>query len=523
MVFCAGTQRRGGIETRGPLVVFALDSANLDLLEKWVGEERLPHLASLLRGRARLTIEGGCYDEGGSWVSAWSGIHQKQHGFYSGRRLVPGGYRLETCFPEQAAARPFWSDFAERGLRAAILEPPESYVCPGVPGLQLVRATVHQERYARGAPQGEPARALEELLAALGGHSPLRFDRFGRRPAYYREELRKNLDLMRRRCAAYRALLGREPYDLVVIGFNETHDPAHLLWPFHRSARREDGAGRELADGVLALYEAMDREIGRFLDVLPSGATVALASVYGIKTQYPTAALGEALLRKLGHQVTRKASESSGPLGLARRVLPEGLRHSLSQYLPFGVQEALLRRRFADRIDFARSTAFAVPSLYTSLVRVNLKGREPLGIVAPGDYDELLDQIEADFRQLVDPVTGEPAVSSVLRPVDPREDPVGSTLPDLFVHWRPGGHLVKRVVHPGGELRQPKPGFLRDSYHGLPGFLFLSGAGAARCASGTCSVLDLAPTFLDLLGHPPSPAMPGRTLLAAPLPPDPTR
>ena len=70
------------------------------------------------------------------------------------------------------------------------------------------------------------------------------------------------------------------------------------------------------------------------------------------------------------------------------------------------------------------------------LIRVNLRGREPMGIVEPGaDYEALLDRIEAEVRALVEPSTGQPVVADVLRTDRVFPGPRRDYLPDLIVVW----------------------------------------------------------------------------------------
>jgi hypothetical protein len=72
------------------------------------------------------------------------------------------------------------------------------------------------------------------------------------------------------------------------------------------------------------------------------------------------------------------------PLALAQRPAPKAWRVAFSQLLTYQIQERLLADQFRHGTNWHKTTAFAIPSLYTSYVRVNLRGREPQGIVEPG-------------------------------------------------------------------------------------------------------------------------------------------
>jgi len=62
------------------------------------------------------------------------------------------------------------------------------------------------------------------------------------------------------------------------------------------------------------------------------------------------------------------------------------------------------------------SRAFCIPNDYTGAIRINLKGREPNGIVEPGrEYDDLCDELVSEIDNLVNPDTGKRMVSEVLR------------------------------------------------------------------------------------------------------------
>jgi hypothetical protein len=112
----------------------------------------------------------------------------------------------------------------------------------------------------------------------------------------------------------------------------------------------------------------------------------------------------------------------------------------------------------------------------------------------------------------VDAETGEPAVSRVARTSELFGNGAAASLPDLFVEWKPG-RFLQRVVHPHAELVQKRPDFYRVSDHGSQGFVAAAGPDiAAGTELGEVSVLDLAPTFLSLLGRPVPPVLRGRAL-----------
>jgi predicted AlkP superfamily phosphohydrolase/phosphomutase len=501
-----------------PLIVWALDSADLDLMRRWIGDGSLPNIAELWKRSLVAPVAGPAwFDEIGTWITAFSGVPPTQHGYTCARRLKPGTYTLERARLTDAMARPCWEEMRDPNFRALIWEPSEGAPSPNLAGLQVYNVTTHQEAYSIEPPVTVPESFLDKLRNKLGNQKRLRFNRFQKPTAYYQDQLQENLSLMARKGRILRDLVREGEYDLIVIGFNELHDAAHILWPFMDGRSPERDPKGELADGVRSIYQHVDREIGAIMELLPAGATVCLLSMYGLKDQYPILGLTEDFMRRLGYQIPNSSPDSRpGLTGIVRQLLPESLRFEISKRLPSDTQQRLLHSSFASSTDFARSRAFVIPSsLFCSYIRVNLKGREPAGAVAAGrEYDALLDEIESDLRQLIDPKTGEPAVSEIRRSAGFYIDGPSEWLPDLFVHWKEARHFLDRAIHPRAEIRQAPPGFFRDSFHRKPGFAAISGRGIQPTVGPEACVLDIAPTLLDLMGGRAASFMPGTSLLA---------
>lgn len=231
-----------------------------------------------------------------------------------------------------------------------------------------------------------------------------------------------------------------------------------------------------------------------------------------MQDQYPTEGLNESLCRALGYQARREAIPGRPrPIDVARRVVPESWRAALSQRLSGGRQEALLADLFASGTDWERTRAFSLPSLYTGFIRVNLRGREPAGIVEREDYERVLESLEADLRRLEDAETGDPVIDSVIRTVDAFGNGPPVRPPDLFVEWKAGTRLLEAVRHPHGEFRQRRPSFCPGSEETLEGFVAAAGPDVGgRGGVGDIAPIDFAPTLLSLLGAARPADMPGR-------------
>ena len=221
----------------------------------------------------------------------------------------------------------------------------------------------------------------------------------------------------------------------MVAVFAESHSAGHQFWAYQPALPDPKPGGDEtLASAIRTVYEAIDREVGRTLAVLPPDTNVVVVSSVGLGDYFPTTGATSSFLRELGFQSPGAPGTSSlRPLDLARRILPERMRVTTSRRLPRETRERLLADQFRSGSDWSRTRAFAIPSPYTSLVRLNLRGREPEGIVEPGgDAEAVLDELERELGRLTDPVTGEPAVRRVARTRELFGADASDALPDLF-------------------------------------------------------------------------------------------
>lgn len=203
-------------------------------------------------------------------------------------------------------------------------------------------------------------------------------------------------------------------------------------------------------------------------------------------------------------------------MDLVRRWVPQSWRTALSHRLPPGVQERLLADHFRNSTDWSTTTAFSIPSLYTSFVRVNLRGREPKGCIDQGaEYEKLLDEVEGELAQLIDPYTGKQAVLRIDRSIRTHGGGTPRMLPDLFVRWRPGRRFMNRLIHPRAELVQDRPGYFRGSAHSDQGIFIAAGPLiGARGSIGTVAPMNIAPTCFELLGQPVPSEMTGQSIAA---------
>jgi len=467
-------------------MLIGLDLGDGGLIEAWARAGALPTLARLLGDAAPRALASPVDTlHVSAWPSLYTGSPPGEHGVYFTFQPVPGvqGHRR---FHEGLYGRPtFWSLLDRAGVRATVFDAPYTHPEPGSGAVQLFDWGVWAKYLGE---RSSPPELVRRLRRAQGAY-PLGLEAHdvgldAIRPEHIGPKL---VEAAAARTEAACWLLDEAPADLNLLVFGETHPGAHYLWP--PGLERPGGEGEAFAvddprwKPLAALYREIDRGIGRILDRVPDDATVVVFSPDSIVANYGAWHLLPEVLRRLGHLHEPGPAEGSGEPtprpGLVRRIrdlLPRDFRKSLARYMPVALRDRLARQVDTAFVDWSRTRAFCLPTDLEGLVRINLCGREPEGIVAPGDYEALCDEVSASLRRLESPA-GERVVREVVRTRDRFPGARVDHLPDLIVLWEPKGQLREvRSAEVGSVVGASPDG--RPGTHGAPGFLIASGPGA---------------------------------------------
>lgn len=193
-----------------------------------------------------------------------------------------------------------------------------------------------------------------------------------------------------------------------------------------------------------------------------------------------------------------------------RSFIPTSLEMLLKKFTPFKVNQVFPREHLI--IDWRNTQAY-LSSRFSYAINVNLKGREPGGIVEPGaEYEEVRDGIIHELFRLKDPQTFQNVIDDVYKGEDLFWGPYISEAPDIVFIPRnfaysiePDKKTARSVISNGDDqalvLSAPHP----------EGVFIASGP---EFSSGThfqdLKIWDIAPIILQLLDVPIPKEMDGR-------------
>lgn len=476
------------------MLVIALDGVDPQTLHRYVDGGHLPQIAKLLQRSREVELRTMCDFFGPScWAGFSSGLSVGSHGIHAYRPL-----RLGTLQPvdstEFKMPVPFWERTARAGISTSVLDVPHYPVPVGAPELAQLRFV----EWAPHPPQRQPSSMPSDLL-------PHMMDRFGCHPfpidvksLQTPEDAADHVACIaagaRKRAAVVNELIRMTHPELVVAVFSEIHTATHQ-WS-HREAEGHRSFDADLRDAIgspiRSVCEAVDGAIGRVLDNLPSDATVLLTCLGGERITHGGSYFLHDLLVRLGYCVypTYNSEEDKESESWKEYESPPDLC-----------------------LDWRLTRAFTLPWQPEGYLRLNLKNREPYGIVTEGtESAQILDKIEAAVRSLRLAGTDEPAAKAVLRP---REQYAGlaavAELPDMMVLWNNSKPIVAVESELVGRIEN------RDlairSAHCNRGVLFASGPNIAPGATiSGYRDFDVPPTILKMLELPLPQNLDGRII-----------
>jgi predicted AlkP superfamily phosphohydrolase/phosphomutase len=329
-------------------------------------------------------------------------------------------------------------------------------------------------------------------------------------PGWHERALRSLLDGIERRTQLGCALLARDAPDLLMMVFGESDTVAHHFWRFHDPASPRFAPGPHAA-AIRTVYVALDRALGRLCAAAGDQAAVAVVSDHGSggasdRVLYVNRFLATADLLRFH------------PGGASRSVARK-VRAAAVRTVPFRWQAPLLRRlpgaagrlegasRFGG-ISWEGTIAYSDELDYHPSVWLNVRGREPQGVVDPDAYDATCARIAAVLRAWTY-ADGQAVVARVWRRAELYRGPAAAGAPDLMLELANVGGYRPSVVHSGG----PGPGvrvLAPDEYgagktagmngtHRREGIFVAAGPGVRRAgAVGEREIVDVMPTLLAL-------------------------
>ncbi len=423
--------------------MIGVDSLDLLLVERWAAEGLLPFFASQLRdcSLVRLSTPTNVL-QGALWPDLVSGHSPGHHGTYFLIQITNGTYDLDRITADRVKAVPYYGLLDAHGVRCAIVDFPHVKPVEGFKGLHIVDWLSEFQTWqftVQPAPRKREIEARFGILKPTGGYGSTENSLEGHR------ELRRKLEAtLKMKSALAKELLERSDLDHICVVFGEAHKAGHFFWKYMDPSHPDHVAVEPcLRDGVRDIYQLMDRHLGELAERVTPRDNLVIFTEHGMQANYRGDQFVVPILQRLGlcgpedGSPSHDASVKTWRAGPHSRKARAALHALLKKLAPESVVRGL-RRRFgaASSVDWSRRQVFQLPTDRNSFLRVNLRGREPEGIVAPGkEYAALLTRIESEFRALVNVDTGRPAVEAVFKIHELCPGPRVHELPDLAILW----------------------------------------------------------------------------------------
>jgi len=331
----------------------------------------------------------------------------------------------------------------------------------------------------------------------------------------------------------------KEDWDFFLVVFGESHPIGHYFWHFQDPAHPAHASAslHKLRHALRDVYVTLDSALGQIVECVNERTTVFLVSGDGMGPNYSGSHILNDLLARMGlfnnsrlvtgngsgDKADGTASGKKKPTDLLssiRQMIPASLRARIAKSLfPRSLNEKLSLKWKTAGIVWNQTRAFLIDNANEGYIRINLKGREPEGIVEPGkEYEDLCEEMRRTCEQMINPANGKRAARTVYKTDDLYRGPCRSHMPDIIINWDEEAQVMTELLtETYGLARGQAPGWAVPPYytgnHRPNAFSLALGPDVPRgLVLKSASILDISPTILARYGIEPPGYMDGKVL-----------
>lgn len=455
----------GASEPGRRILVVGLDCATPELVfDAW--RDDLPTIRGLMErgawGRLESTVPAITVP---AWSSMMTGLDPGQLGFYGFRNRRDHTYDGMRIADSRAVQDPrVWDILSAAGKRVGVIGVPQTYPVRPVNG-ELVSCFLTPGADSEYTFPQDLKQSIESWI-----EGPFLVDVPNFRSDDKSRILADIYAMAEQRFAICRELLRTRTYDFfmfVDMGVDRIH---HAFWRYMDPSHPKHEPGSPFGPAIHDYYVFVDRNIGELLTLVDDDTIVVVVSDHG-------------------------ARPIVGGICVNEWLIEQG-------YLALADYPSDLRSLHDCDIDWSRTKAWGEGGYY-GRVMMNVKGREPAGIIEPEDYEAERAELAAKLEHITDP-EGREIGTRAYRPEDVYVS-VKNVSPDLIVYfgdlaWRSVGTVGFRSVWTFENDTGPDDA--NHAQHGI--FVYfdpLDPGGGRRLAD--VSIYDVAPTLLGVFDQSP--------------------
>jgi predicted AlkP superfamily phosphohydrolase/phosphomutase len=462
-------------------MIIGWDGVDWKVLQPMLDNGELPNLAALIdRGAYGDCLSTVPSHSWCAWPSFMTGLNPAGHGVFDILEYKPGANRRLPITYHSVKARTTFADLTDAGKTSVVANIPLTFPAPAIKG-KIVAGGV--------LPAARSYTYPSELQQELDANAPfpingMSWTTYRNRPEAFLEECAR---VTAKRQKAFEYLLDTTEWDVAVLGYMSTDRIQHCLIEYIHPEHPDYPKLKDtpVAAQTRAVYRQLDDGLAKLLERTTPNDLVMFMSDHGHQPCTRTCTM-DRILESLGWAQFSKGSFATNLIrwGPGRRIA-----RRIYDLLKLHGKVALP----ASPLDWDRSRAYTSVTSTGEGVSLNLKGREPQGIVDPKDYERLRDELAAALESFIDPKTGRSPIKKIYR----KEE----VLSGKYLDWGPDLVLVPAPFYSLTHARTAvEDADWLSGDHRLEGVLVATGPEVTPGPlEETVELIDLMPTALAAL------------------------